>query len=88
MVDGDSEEVVICDYFKKGFIYDEIFVFLDKYYGVRMSIIMLKRCLKEYGLKRRNVDYDVVLVWDKIRGLLDGFDCMGGYRYIWYIFKM
>lgn len=87
-MDGDSEEVMICDYFNKGFIYDEIFVFLDKYYGVRRSIVMLKRCLKEYGLKRWYMEYDVGLVWDKIRSLLDGFDCMGGYRYVWYILKM
>lgn len=88
MADGDSEEVTIRDYFNKGFIYDEIFVFLDKYYGVRMSIVTLKSRSKEYGLKRRYMEYDVGLVRDKIRSLLDGFDCMGGYRYVWYILKM
>ena len=91
MADGDSEEVAIRDYFKKGFTYDEILALLDKYHGVRMSIAgiaTLKRRLKEYGLKRRNVDYDMVSVRDKIRGLLDGPDCMGGYRHIWHTLKM
>jgi len=39
---------------------NEILALLDKYHGVGMSIATLKRCLKEYGLKRRNVEYDVV----------------------------
>ena len=89
MADGVSEEVAIRDYVNKGFTYDEILALLDKYHGVRMSIATLKRRLKEYGLKRRNVDYNVVSVRDKIsRGLLDGPDCMGGYRHIWHTLKM
>ena len=89
MADGDSEEVAIRDYLKKkDFTYDGILALLDKYHGVRMSIATLKRRLKEYGLKRRNVDYDMVSVRDKIRGLLDGPDCMGGYRHIWHTLKM
>ena len=82
MADRDSEEVAIRDYFNNGFTYDEIVALLEKYHGVKMSIATLKRRLKEYGLKRRNVNYDVVSVRDKIRGLLDGPDCMGGYRHI------
>ena len=88
MADRDSEEVAIRDYFKKGFTYDEILALLDKYHGVRMSIATLKRRWKEYGLKRRNADYDMVSVRDKIRGLLDGPDCMGGYRHILHTLKM
>ena len=34
------------------------------------------------------MDYDIVSVRDKIRGLLDGPDCMGGYRHIWHTLKM
>ena len=34
------------------------------------------------------MNYDVVSVRDKIRGLLDGPDCMGGYRHIWHTLKM
>ena len=47
-----------------------------------MSIATLKRRIKEYGLKRRNVEYDLASIRDKIVSLLDGPDCMGGYRHI------
>lgn len=87
MADGDSEEVAIRNYFNKGFTYDEILAFWDKYHGVGMSIALLKRCL-QYSLKRRNVEYDVSSVQDKIRSLLDGPDCMGDYRHVWYTLKM
>lgn len=88
MADGDSEEVTTRDYFNKGFTYNEILALLDKYHGVRMSIATLKRRLKEYGLKRRYMEYDVGSVRDKIRSLLDGPDCMGGYRHVWHTLKM
>ena len=88
MADGESEEVTIRDYFNKGFTYDEILALLDTYHGVRMSIATLKRRLKEYGLKRRYMEYDVGSVRDKIRSLLDGPDCMGGYRHVWHTLKM
>ena len=57
--DAQGEEVTIRDYFKKGFTYDEILALLDKYHGIRMSIATLKRRIKEYGLKRKNVRYDL-----------------------------
>ena len=52
--DAQGEEETIRDYFKKGFTYDEILK-----YGIRMSIATLKRRIKVYGLKRRNVRYDL-----------------------------
>ena len=48
---------------------------------------MLKRSMKEYGLNRRNVKYDLDSVRGKIRSLLHGPDCMGGYRHIWHTLK-
>ena len=65
--DAHGKEETIRDYFKKGFIYDEILALLDKYHGDRMSITTLKRRIKEYGLKRRNMRYDLNLVRNKIR---------------------
>ena len=44
--------------------------------------------IKEYGLKRRNVRYDLNSVRNKIRSLLDGPDCMEGYKHIWHALKM
>ena len=90
MADRDAhvEELTIRDYFNKGYTYDEILALLDKYHGIRMSIATLKRRIKEYGLKRRNVEYDLASIRDKIVSLLDGPDCMGGYRHIWHTLKM
>ena len=90
MADSEAhgEEEAIRDYFKKGFTYDEILALLDQYHGIRMSIATLKRRIKEYGLKRRNLQYDLNSVRDKIRSLLDGPDCMGGYRHIWHTLKL
>ena len=50
---------------------DETLALLDKYHGLRMSIATLKRHIKEYGLKRRNVRYDLNSVRNKIGSLLD-----------------
>ena len=54
--DQETEEVdieeLICYYFYKGFVYDEIRLFLLKYHGEEMSLSTLKRCVKQLGLKR------------------------------------
>ena len=49
-----DEEDAIRDYFRKGLTYDDMLAFLDKYHGIEMSVVTLKRRIKEYGLKRRN----------------------------------
>lgn len=56
MADRDAldEEDAIRDYFRKGMTYDEILEFLDKYRGIEMSVVTLKRRINEYGLKIRN----------------------------------
>ena len=78
--DAVAEKEAIRDYFNKGFIHDDILALLEKYHDIRMSIATLKRRMREYGLKRRNIDYDEDPIRDEIRGLLDGPDCLGGYR--------
>ena len=81
---NDDYKVYICDYFKKGFKYEEILLFLRNYHDINISLATLKRRVKAYGLKRRNTDYDIDLVRGQIRRLLDGPGCMGGYRYVWH----
>ena len=49
-----DEEDAIRDYYRKGLTYDEILEFLGKYHGIEMSVVTLKRRIKEYGLKIRN----------------------------------
>ena len=84
MADRDvlDEEDAIRDYFKKGLTYDEMLAFLDKHHGIEMSIATLKQRIKEYGLNRRNENYDINTVRVKIRSLLDGPGCIGGYRHV------
>ena len=64
--DQGTEEVdingLIRYYFYKGFVYEEIRLFLSKYHGEEMSLSTLKRCVKQLGLKRRNPQYNLNLV--------------------------
>ena len=85
---GNLEEELIRDYFSKGFKYDEIREFLDKEHGITMGIATLKRRVKVYGLKRENPDYDIRVVREKIRSLLDGPGCVGGYRHVWHTLQL
>ena len=75
---NDNYKEYVCDYFKKGFKYEEILLFLRNYHDLNISMPTLKRRVKAYGLKRRNTDYDIDLVRKEIRRLLDGPGCMGG----------
>ena len=50
--------------------YDEMLAFLNKFHGIEMSVVTLKRRIKEYGLKRRNGNSDINTVRVKIRSLL------------------
>ena len=81
---NDNYKEYVCDYFKKGFKYEEILLFLRNYHDLNISMPTLKRRVKAYGLKRRNTDYDIDLVRKEIRRLLDGPGCMGGYRHVWH----
>ena len=64
--DQGTEEVdingLIRYYFYKGFVYEEIRLFLSKYHGEEMSLSTLKRRVKQLGLKRRNPQYNLNLV--------------------------
>ena len=83
-----QEEELIRSYFYGGFKYDEIREFLEKNHDINMSIATLKRRVKAYGLKRKNPEYDVNEVREKIRGLLDGPGCSGGYRTVWHTLEI
>ena len=49
MADRDAldEKDAIRDYFRKGLTYDEMLPFLNKYHGIEMSVVPLKRRIKE-----------------------------------------
>lgn len=85
---GDQQEELIRYYFYKGFTYQEICQFLSQYHDKEMSLSTLKRRVKQFGLRRRNPEYDVNLVRDAIISLLEGPDCLQGYRSIWHTLQM
>lgn len=84
----DSEEELIKYYFFKGLEYKDIVRFLSEYHSISISKSTLQRRLKAYGVSRRNAEYNIDTVVNEIRALLDGPECLGGYRYVWHTLKM
>lgn len=80
----DALDSLVTSYFRKGFQYESIVKFLSKFNGINISLRTLKSKLRELGLKRRSVNADLDSVRQRIRELLDGPNCMGGYRSIWH----
>lgn len=62
-----SERELIEHYFHKGFRYRDIILFLDKHHNININIRTLKRRLNDYGLKRRESEFDVQCVKEIIR---------------------
>ena len=53
---SDSEEDLIRKYFKYGYNYQTICLFLEKFHGTEISLITLKRRLAQYVLKKASTD--------------------------------
>jgi hypothetical protein len=83
-----DEESLIKYYFYKGFEYNNIIGFLSTYHNIDMSRRTLERRLQQYGLRRKNPDYDIELVTDEVRRILDGPGCIPGYRHVWHTLKL
>ena len=62
----------------------EIIHFLSKYHGKSLSERTLHGRLREYGLNRRTPNYDIDEIEEEVRQLLDGPECLVGYRHIWH----
>ena len=73
-VEQFDEEDIIRYYFFRGFSYEEIRRFLQKYHATEISISTLKRRIKSYGLRRKQVEsrvHSVKVLW-KIFGVRFG----------------
>ena len=70
--------------FFRGFEYVQILHFLSSHHGKVISERTLHRRLREYGLNRRTPNYDMTEIEAKVRQLLDGPDCLVGYRHVWH----
>ena len=59
-MDEDSEQnlkELILTYFRRGFLYEDVFKFLKKRYDITFSIRTFHRIIKELNLKRKNVSF-------------------------------
>ncbi|CAB4012657.1 Hypothetical predicted protein [Paramuricea clavata] len=81
-------EELIQRYFKRGFNYQKILSFLSKYHEIEMSLRTLHTKLRDLGLKRKNIIYNIDHVRRRIQQELDGLGCFGGYRAVWHTLKM
>ena len=61
---------------------------MSQYHGISISKSTLQRRLKSYDLSRKYAEYNIDAVVNEIRALLDGPECMGGYRFVWQRLKM
>lgn len=86
--DDEDEEGLIRYYFFKGFEYEEIRLLLYNYHDIELSLSTLKRRIRDFGLQRRNPDYNLDIVRNAVRTLLDGPDSLRGYRSIWHSLQL
>ena len=89
-----DEEALIKYYFKRGFSYNEILLFLASRHKCEMSYSTLLRRLKVYGLCRRGFherDDSVNMiesVRQRIQEIINGPGSCGGYRTVWHTLEM
>ena len=80
--DDDSEMVLIKYYCYRGYQYKDILDFLATYHNIEISERTLHRRLRMYGLSRKNPQCDVNAIIEQVRCMLDGPDCISGYRHV------
>ena len=87
---NNIDEVIITDYFYRGFQYSAIIGLLEKHQRQRVGIHVrtLKRKLKELGLKRREANYNEQTVRQCIEQEMQEAGCLVGYRYIWHALRL
>ena len=75
-----SEKEIIEYYHAKGYEYQAIVLFLDKYHGISLSLRTLKRRLREYGLRKKQLNVDHEQLHEIIRREIQGPGSLLGYR--------
>jgi hypothetical protein len=79
---------IIEGYFNRGYQHTAILRLLEKYHGVKIHIRTLKRKLREYGLRRRESNYDEATVRELITREMQDAGKLGGYRYMWHALRL
>ena len=80
----DTCDELIAHYFREGFAYEKIMQFLGKFHGINISLRTLNTKLRSLGLRRRNKEYDLSLIRQRIQHELDGPGSSAGYRSVWH----
>lgn len=88
VLENQSEDELITYYFRQGFVYQKILLFLSTYHGIEISLRTLSTRLRSLGLRRRNVEFDVNRVSQRIQEEIDGPGNSGGYRCIAHTLQM
>ena len=82
--DEKDEEKIISHYFKKGYRYKSIIMFLEEFHDIRISLSTLKRRLREYELKKNDISPDTESsIRQIIRNEITGPSSLRGYRGLW-----
>lgn len=85
---GETCDELITHYFRQGFTYQKILLFLSKYHGIVISLRTLSTKLRLLGLRRNNNDYDLNLIRHRVQEEVAGPGCSGGYRAVWHTLQM
>ena len=65
---NESDEKDIIQYYvNRGFTYEVILAFLQKHHGTSISLLVLKRKLKKYGLKHDDTIRNLITIWHALR---------------------
>lgn len=85
MADNREDEMreAIQYYFQRGFNYETILSFLEKYHSIELSRRTLFNRLKSYGLSRRGCNVEENQIRQYIIEELDGPGRLSGYRAMW-----
>lgn len=70
-----DEDQLLKHYFEEGYSYDKILMFLSKYHDIQFSMRTLQERLYRLGLKRRNVNFDIAEIRQRVTELLNGPGC-------------
>ena len=79
----DDKKEIITFYFKRGYEYQTICMFLEKYHQTTISLRTLKRRLAEYGLKKNPDSISDDCLRTIIEREIEGPTSLKGYRNIW-----
>ena len=84
----ESKEDLIKHYFRQGFADEKILLFLKQYHGIDISLRTLSTRLRSLGLRRRNIEFDLNSVCQRVHQELDEPGNSSGYRSITHTLQM